>query len=145
MTLPGPLVLLSKLLLIAGLGAAYLLGLRLVLRELSLALATFQPWPIHLNISVAIVAALAAGGGVFAFNRFVTQQYPIHLGICCSVFAFAYFIVVRGWLDLVSYLGSVLATPSRLLSMMAFIGLPLLLGFALRKWRSRGIDAPTVG
>ena len=144
MTLPGPLALLSRLLLIAGLGACYLQGLRLALRELSLLLTAYQPWPVYLNIAVSVSAALAASGTIFAFNRFVTRQNTLHLGTCCALFAFVYFILVRGWLDLASYAISVLNTPARLLAMVAFIGTPLVFGLVLRKRGSRIIGPPPI-
>src|SRR5210317_2167106 len=133
-----PVVLVSNLLLVAGLGACYIGVLRFFLREISLALLSLQPWPFYLKIAVTGGSALAACIVIFVFNRFVTRQDMFHLGISCSLFAFVYFIVVRGWLDIVGLIVSVLTTPYSLFAMAAFIGLPMLFALLFRNKAMRG-------
>lgn len=140
MKLPRPVVFVLNLLVIIGLGACYIEGLRLFLAEITLALSSLQPWPFYLKIAVTGSSALATCIVIFVFNRFVTRQDMLHLGMCCSLFAFTYFIVVRGWLDIVALIMSVLTTPYSLFAMAAFIGLPMLFALILRNKSMRGFS-----
>ena len=138
MKLPRPVVIVLNLLVVVGLGVCYIEGLRFFLLEISLALSSLQPWPFYLKMAVTGSSALATCIVIFVFNRFVTRQDMIHLGMCCSLFAFTYFIVVRGWLDIVGFIVSVLTTPYSLFAMTAFIGLPMLFAHLLKNKSMRG-------
>ena len=140
MKLPRPVVSVLNLVVVAGLGVCYIEGLRFFLTEISLALSTLQPWPSYLKMAVTGGSALAACIMIFVFNRFVTRQDMLRLGICCSLFAFVYFIVVRGWLDFVALIVSVLTTPYSLFAMVAFIGLPMLFALLLKNKSMRGFS-----
>jgi hypothetical protein len=140
MKLPRPVVIVLNLLVVVGLGVCYIEGLRLFLKEISLALSSLQPWPFYLKMAVTGGSALATCVVIFVFNRFVTRQDMLHLGICCSLFAFVYFIVVRGWLDIVGLIVSILTTPYSLFAMVAFIGLPMLFAHLLKNKSMRGFS-----
>ena len=140
MKLPRPVVIVLNLLVVVGLGVCYIEGLRFFLKEISLALSSLQPWPFYLKMAVTGGSALATCIVIFVFNRFVTRQDMLHLGICCSLFAFVYFIVVRGWLDIVGLIVSILTTPYSLFAMVAFIGLPMLFALSLKNKSMRGFS-----
>ena len=124
---------------ILSLGVCYLEGLKFLLSEISFEFSSLQPWPAYLKMSVTGGSAFVSCVVIFLFNRFVTRQNMIHLGISCSMFAYGYFMVWKVWPKVLQLVVSVLVTPYSLFAMLSFIGLPLLFGYLLRNNSMRGL------
>ena len=140
MRIPAPIIITLNLLVIVGLGICYLELVKFLLTEISFSLASEQPWPFYLKMMTTGGSALISCIAVFLFNRFITRQNMLHLGISCSIISFSFFIVIRGWPNFIPLIVSVLMTPYSLFAMSSFIGLPLLFAYVLRNQPMHGFS-----
>ena len=81
-----------------ALGALYSQFLQSVLSFLA------HRWPQVMSSAEKVLltgtSAAIAIAAVFAFNRLITRQSMLGVGVCCGLMAFVYFYIVRSWPDL---------------------------------------------